>query len=298
VLVDEALLPVSPRLPAVLALADEQACGSLLAALADQFGPGSPVWAAAVVEAFIAAHDADVPPPPTVARAWDELLAGDPHGAAEAERSTGRLRLQARRDPAAALPLLDEAIGAVGTDRAETAIEAVLGRLGAVDESAAAAFVAADVWRPDERALLFRASVWAAPPPEAPARLAALARAVGTAELPPLQLWAASHELLAACARVGDAALAVDLVRTLGPPGWTVWNATWAPARKRGADPAAYVAALAAALAAPAGAAAQDTAPAPSWGLLPTSWQRDYAWLKALPLGALPWWRPWGGGLP
>jgi hypothetical protein len=43
---------------------------------------------------------------------------------------------------------------------------------------------------------------------------------------------------------------------------------------------------------------AADVGPAPAWAQADPEWQRELVRVKANPGLKLPWWRPWGGGLP
>lgn len=289
-------VPISPRLAALLGLADANRCASFLAALAEAYGEGSAVVAEAVVEVIVSATDSGVPPPAAAATRWDELLRGDLHGAAEAEIAVGRLRLEARRDAQAAVALLSETVDAVGAEASAVGADAVLGRLGATDGRARALLTDERLF-PEERAVLLCAASWESTAGVDGVAVLEVAEALAGAPAA-RETAAAAHHLLALCARLGDAAAAASIVAKLHPVPWAAWNATWAPTRKRGDPPDAYLDALATAIADISPRPAMDPGPGPAWSLLSPQWQRDYVGLKALPALALPWWRPWEGGLP
>lgn len=280
----EGVPPLSSRLARLCAAADGAACVRLL----DAAGAlGDDVWAGLAGEVVVAAADGLA----AVPRAVEERLAGlDPGALAERELLTLRLRLAAREDPWAALPLAVEAIDAVGVYGVETGVEAVLGRTGPAGASAFAG-------RPlTVRALVRRASGWeveddASALPELVRELAA--------EHDPEAAWTAGFELAAAAARLGDAELAAAAVAAVGLPHWGAWNAVWAPLRKRGGAGARVLDAVAAALArTEPGRAADGAGPPPGWADLPAPLLRAYAELRSRADLGLPWWRPWDGGLP
>jgi hypothetical protein len=289
--------PLSPRLAAVLGLADPGRCAALLDALEQAYGAGSPVLVEATVEVVVAAGDAGAEPPVDAARRWHALAGGEQHRLAEAELAVGRLRLAARREPGAAVAMLAEALDAVGAEAVAVGADAVLGRLGATDARVRALLDDPRLY-PGERAALLRASSWETTDGVTAAEAVALAEAVAGGP-PDRDAAAAAHNLLALCARLGAAEAAAAVVALLGPEPWAAWNATWGPARKHGGrPPETYLDALGAALAAAEPGVAADVGPAPAWAQADPEWQRELVRVKANPGLKLPWWRPWGGGLP
>jgi hypothetical protein len=262
--------PLSGRLALLCAAAEPALAARLLEAAA---ALGDDVWAGLAGELVLAGR--------APAGVEERLAALDPHGLAERELLTLRLRRAARDDPAAALPLVREALDAVGVHGVESGVEAVLGRLGPAGAEALADRSLG------ERALAWRAALWEAGGEAA--ALEPLVTALGPEEPD------AGHELLAAAARLGDAALAGRVVDAWSPPAWAAWNAVWAPLRKRGSDAQAVLDAVERAL--PADPAA-DSGPPPEWAELPAPLLRRFAELRSRPDLGLPWWRPWEGGLP
>jgi hypothetical protein len=277
-------LPLSGRLAVLCAVASPTVAARLLDAAR---GFGDDVWAGLVAELVVAAADRRVPPSPGVRAELDAL---DPLGLAQRELLTLQLRLAARDDAAAALPLVVEAVDAVGAYGVEPGIEAVLGRTGPAGTASFAARPLAD------RALARRAAAWEAP--DGPAALRALLAELA-GERDPEAAWTTGFELLGASARLGDAPLAAAVVEAWAPPAWGAWNAVWAPLRKRGSDAQRVLDAVEGALTRiTPGPAADGAGPPPAWEELPPPLQRAYAELRSRPDLGLPWWRAWDGGLP
>lgn len=281
----EGIAPLSARLALLAAGSDSVACERLLDAAREL---GDDVWAGLAAEVVVAANDGRVSAMP---RVHERLVSLDPHGLAERELLTLRLRLGARQDPSGALPLVTDAIDAVGAYGVETGIEAVVGRLG----PSAGALLGN---RPlPERALVRRAGGWEVE--DRTDALEPLVRELATTSMSEEDAWTASFELLSAAARIGAADLAAAVVAASGPPTWGAFNAIWAPLRKRAGDSRPVLDAVEAALMTTGpGRAAEGAGPPPEWAYLPPDLQRSYVELRSRPAAWLPWWRPWDGGLP
>jgi hypothetical protein len=264
-------------------------------------------WGECVAEAMIGCEDAGVRPPPLVASEFAALTeASTPHSVRVCGYES-RLRLVARRNPHAALLLLDEADGEVGCSQVERGLEAVLGRLALIDRGAPERYVSDRRDRLVDAILGFRARLTLiAGPSDGPCLdvlIAQLEQAISQDQISRRDAWTAAFELLWAAARLGTAAAAERIIRATGPPGWSILNATWVPSRRRGlagnVEPTGFLDRIAGAMEwADSGAASHDPPPAPDWNELPRAMAEDYWRLRALPIGGLPWWTPWGAGLP
>jgi hypothetical protein len=288
--------PLSPNFSAALAAASPSAWERLLVQVATSFDPG--VYAETLVEGLLAGQDAGVELPSGAHEAWDRLLAVP--GSAEVEVYVGRLRFAARSDPAGSLDLLDEAIGAVGADAVAVGADAVLGRLASLDSTAAGRFIREGPWQIEERAQLLHSAVWEIRSASLSLEFAALVASLeADHDTTARELWLATFHLLAISARLGDADAAVRIVSATEPAHWMVWNAVWAPLRKRGEHPTRFVDAIHSALVnSGQGAAGRYKPMPPSVAKLTPEEVHRYIRLKALPIPGVPWWCPWGGGLP
>jgi hypothetical protein len=300
------LLPFWNRLPRLLAT-DAPRLARLVRDAAEFTSARSLAWARCVCEAMFGCLDAGTEAPPIVAQEFQALLEADTPHSIRIESYQARLRQAARQNPEAALPLLREACREVGVYEVDLGLEAVLGRLAMVNRKAWADFVKEHADGFAEKALFFRAGVWADGNGTSRADLAILVgeleRLTAEKGITERDSWTAAFELLAAAARLGGAGAAERIIYCTGPPLWTVLNATWAPARRRALEgdreACVWVDRVdGAPIETGAGPASENPPPAPYWSKFPWSLQVDYWHLRALPVERLPWWTPWGAGLP
>jgi hypothetical protein len=300
------LLPQWNRLPRLLA-ADPDRLARLIRDCAELMGPRSLSWAQCVSEAMMGCQDAGTAPPPLLTTEFQALIETTTPHSIRTEGYQARLRLAARSDPAGALTLLKEACWEVGCYEVEHGLEAVLGRLARINRPAFDRYLAEQTNSLPEQALAFRAGIEPHDEPAEGERLSVMVEqlegAIARDELPDRDIWTAAFELLRAAARLGAVAAAQRIIRAAGPPQWTILNATWAPTRRRGlegdADAMRFLERISAALdGAGSGPASRDQPPAPEWSEFPPPLPAEYWRLRALPLEQLPWWTPWGAGMP
>lgn len=307
ILNSERRLPFWNRLPRLLAAADPERLDRLSLDCATLEARRSLAWAECVTEGMLGAIDAAVSPSGLVAQEFGKLVETNTPHTIRIESYQAQLRLAARENAAGALDLLKEACWEVGYYQVERGLEAVVGRVTKTDRSALDRFLFEQTDTIDERALVFRASLWEATEPDDAARLqdliTLLEGAVSAGELGLRQYWSATHELLAAAARLGLSDDAARIIRITGPPKWTILNATWLSSRKRAimndSDPNIFIQEITPAFKfAGGGVASRDPAPEPAWTTLSTDRQIDYWRLRSVPLDGMPWWTPWGDALP
>jgi len=300
------LLPRYRRLPSLLAVHDVDRLLRLADDAARVAGRRSAVWADCVIEGVFAMMDAGLEPPQ---RLEEELraLTSDPSVPNEEKNYDIRLRLAARRNPHAALSMLEEASGNVGYDAVLDGVGAVLGRLARLDRAALASYLDEHTYSLDERVCAFSSAVWEHPMPEDRDRLVRLADALEHDPRPgglfPREYMVASCTLVEVAARLGMPDVAARIIEFAGPPEWTILSFTGSKCRKRGlegdGDAISFLDRIAGSMPrAGQGRASIDQLPPPVWAAYPSSLRLGLWRLLALPIPKMPWWSPWGAGLP
>jgi hypothetical protein len=310
---DQKVIPDAKRLIRLLAMSDPARAERFIVDYLQVIGRNGGQWAEHVTEARLGALDAGLPVPSVVEQEFEALVAD--HAWDNEGSYTARLRLGARQDVRGALPLLAEAAGNVGYDNVEPGLEAVMGRLAGTDREALARHLR-EIDTLDERITCFRASLWETPEPADVDRLTTLAddleQDIASHGLFPRERQIATYELMSAAARLGAAEIASRIVLFDQLPEDEIFDATWAPCRKRAlageAGAISFLEQIAPALErveqervervkSDLSRVGRDVAEA-EWRLWlppPTDWAEWRLW--ALPLQEQ-WWRPWDGGLP
>ncbi len=285
------LAPSSRRLAALLGAHAPERAARLIA---DSAGTAA---LQALADAWCAAHDrgATAALEPLWQRTFGRPQRPDDPDAWRA----GRLRRLAREDPARAFTVLDDDLDAydvIGLGEGVTAaivrapVGSVVTRVGQISGLVRRAVILAE--------LAWRGALPAAAQPELDRLLDHLERPPRPMDLHPRAQALAAMALVDLAARLGDHALASQVVRQTGlAPGWA-FVATWVSARRRALregcwDPDFWAALSIADADGPAAYHCLPPSPLLDARVIGPLWQ-----VLVLPLPELPWFEAWEGGLP
>ena len=289
----------SPRLAAVLALADTDRCVALLARLQDDVSELLPALSAA----YLARVDRGLPVPAPIAAMWASFADGAPPTSGAAEIYEARLKLQARQDPMVALTQLPEIVLEVGATDLGSGIAAVVSRAVGLDRGAAWALTRDLRWA-HGRALALEGIARVEPhaveiEPIVRGLLDEWRRPGPNIDRSPSGAFRLANPLLATCAHARRPDLALAVIELLGPSPFEIRSATAHETRRANMADGQWTPEHwdlwtasshdGAAAALPAAGALPDLDPA----ALGAWWK-----LATLPLQELPRSRPEGDGLP
>jgi hypothetical protein len=303
--VDDALakygVAPSPRLAAVLAISEPARCAGMLARLkdADEMYDLVPALSAA----HLARLDRNLAVPRAFTEMWTEIDRDKPPSDCEAAVYEARLKLEARRDPIAAIASLRDAVLQVGGTYLGAGLTAVVTRAATVDRATAWALTRDLRWA-TARALALEGLAWIEPRAvEIEPTLRGLLdewRAGGpNIDKSPTGAFQLAMPLLAASAHARRADLGHAVIKVLGPSPFEIKMATGHETRRANLEDGAWRPETwdgwvdprpdGAAAAMPAAAALPelDDVALAAW------WKLD-----TLPLRELPWYRPEDDRLP